>query len=99
MTAEQIIQDEDASRRDWESRTIGHKGFTIAQLRTIFDQLCDPRDWKGPIFATVLGEGVMPAVAAIEYFTATTPTVALDMNTMTYVLSSVGYRGGPAGDC
>lgn len=75
-----------------------YKGYTVADLRTVFDRLCDPTDWKAPITARVAGEAVLVTVAAIEFFTATSPRVALDTQRMTYVISSEGYRQGPAGD-
>lgn len=75
-----------------------YKGFTVTDLRTHFDRICDPADWKGPIAAAVSGESVMLTVAAIEFFTATTPSVSLNTWTMQYIIESPGYRRGPAGD-
>ena len=72
--------------------------FTQAQLEAAFDLLADPDDWKAPIAAWVSGESVRIAVAAIQHFTATDPTVELDTFNMRYLISSVGYRAGPAGD-
>jgi hypothetical protein len=83
--------------RSWEDRTF-YQGFRVSDLRKIFEKLADPQDWKGPIAATMPGEAVMGACAAIEYFTATVPWVRLDTRTMTYVVTSEGYRMGPAGD-
>jgi len=45
----------------------------------------------------VPGEWVLPVVAAIEFHTATHPTVQLDVNRMRYLVESEGYRNGPAG--
>jgi len=60
--------------------------------------MCNPDDWKGPIAATMSGEAVCAAVAAIKFYTATIPKVALDVRTMQYLVESEGYRMGPAGD-
>ena len=77
------------------------QGYTLAQLKEVFDALADPEDWRAPILATVSGELLIPAVAAIQFYTATTPNVTLLMPKSTghvlYSLSSVGYRNGPAG--
>lgn len=97
LTVTQIIEQEEARSRDFE-KTATHKGYTVADLRELFDELADPNDWRGPIAATMPGEAVNAAVAAIEYFTATNPTVSLDQRTMRYVVTSEGYRAGPAGD-
>ena len=75
-----------------------YKGYTHKQLTAAFAAVEDPDDWRGPICAAMPGEAVLPVVAAIEFFTATTPTVQLDTQTMTYYVSSIGYRAGPAGD-
>lgn len=83
--------------RSWEDKTF-YKGFRVSDLRRIFDKLADAKDWKAAIAATMPGEAVLGACAAIEYFTATIPRVRLDMRTMTYVVTSEGYRMGPAGD-
>lgn len=75
-----------------------YKGFAIEDLQSAFEAVCDPSDWKKPIAATMPGEAVMLAVAAIEFMTATVPTVSLDVRSMRYLVESVGYRAGPAGD-
>ena len=74
--------------------------YTQDQLSQAFDAICDPADWKAPIAAWVSGEGVNLAVAAIQHFTATTPSVAACLNQapIRYLIESVGYRMGPAGD-
>ncbi|MBZ5499079.1 MAG: hypothetical protein LAP85_21990 [Acidobacteriia bacterium] len=83
--------------RAWEDRTV-YKGFRVSDLRKVFNKLANPQDWRGPIAASMPGEAVLGACAAIEYCTATLPRVCLDTRTMTYVVTSEGYRMGPAGD-
>jgi len=75
-----------------------YKGYPIDELRAIFARICDPDDWKEPIACSCPGESVMPIVAAIEFYTATIPSVAVNVETMRYAITSPGYRAGPAGD-
>ena len=73
------------------------QGFTRGQLHEMFDAICDPADWRGPICAWVPMEGVAIAVEAVKFFTATNPTVGFDCATMRCLIESEGYRNGPAG--
>ena len=74
-----------------------YKGFSYEVLKEAFDKVSDPDDWRGPIAARMPGEAVMAVVAAIEFFTATSPKVQLDTSSMQYLVTSEGYRMGPAG--
>jgi hypothetical protein len=67
-------------------------------LRNTFDKVCDPTDWKAPISVWCKGEAVSAICESIRFMTATEPTVELDVNNMNYLVSSEGYRMGPAGD-
>ena len=73
------------------------KGYDLDDLRKVFDLVCDPKDWRAPIAVWVPGAVVMAVVAAIEFMTATHPRVDLDVNRMRYLVTSEGYRNGPAG--
>jgi len=73
-------------------------GYLHSELEAAFNQVRNPDDWKAEIYATMPGEAVNIAVAAIRFYTATDPEVRLDLNTMTYHVYSIGYRNGPAGD-
>lgn len=73
-------------------------GYDPELLEAIFANIQDPEDWKNPISVSVPGEMVSVAVAAIKFYTATVPTVSLNVGTMEYLIESVGYRMGPAGD-
>ncbi|MDZ7355762.1 MAG: hypothetical protein ONB55_21795 [candidate division KSB1 bacterium] len=75
-----------------------YEGYEIEDLEKVFAELRNPDDWKAPIFASMPGEMVNIAVAAIKFYTETVPTVSLDVKTMTYYVQSEGYRLGPAGD-
>ena len=75
-----------------------YEGYTREQLKAAFDAAADPQDWKAEIAAMVSGEMVMLVVAAIKFFTATVPEVKLHVPTMSYYITSPGYRLGPAGD-
>jgi hypothetical protein len=75
-----------------------HKGYFHKDLEAAFSLVQDPKDWRAPIAVWVNGEAVNLTVAAIEFFTATTPTVSLDPVRMKYLIESEGYRNGPAGD-
>ena len=74
-----------------------YKNYDIDDLRKVFDAICDPDDWRAPIAVSVSGEAVLPVVAAIEFYTATNPSVSLNVERMKYLVTSVGYRNGPAG--
>ena len=75
-----------------------YNGYTHTQLKETFDAVCDPQDWKAEIAVAVPGELVNVTVEAIKFFTATVPEVKLDIANMRYLITSVGYRYGPAGD-
>lgn len=75
-----------------------YKGYTEQELQKAFKSVENPDDWKDEILAAMPGECVNVVCAAIEFYTATIPTVRLDTCTMTYYVSSIGYRMGPAGD-
>lgn len=73
-------------------------GFFPSELEEAFKRVSDPKDWKGPILASCPGELVTLVVEAIKFYTATVPTVSLNTRTMEFIVSSEGYRMGPAGD-
>ena len=75
-----------------------YKGYTEEELSKAFDAVANSDDWKDEIAAVMPGEAVTLVVAAIEFYTATTPKISLNVNTMRYVVTSEGYRRGPAGD-
>ncbi len=72
--------------------------YTNEELRKAFDSIADADDWKNPIAAIMPGEYVSIAVASIVFYTATVPKISLDVKTMKYLVTSDGYRAGPAGD-
>jgi hypothetical protein len=73
------------------------RGFTLEGLQDAWSLIHDPNDWRGPISVWVPGEAIEITVAAIQYYTATNPTVQLNMERMRYLVTSDGYRMGPAG--
>lgn len=75
-----------------------YKGYHEYTLKAVFHAVCDSQDWKRPVACTAELTAVGIVVAAIEYYTATVPTVELDNATGVYRITSVGYRMGPAGD-
>jgi len=72
--------------------------YTPDELSAIFAEVHDPDDWKAPIAVWCAGEAVLPICEAIRFFTATEPKVELDTTRMRYLITSEGYRAGPAGD-
>jgi hypothetical protein len=72
--------------------------YSHDELSEAFGLVHDADDWRAPIAVWLPGEGVNIAVEAIRYFTATDPKVELDTTRMRYLVTSEGYRAGPAGD-
>ena len=90
---------EECARLDAElANQVVYKNYTHGELSKAFAAVENPNDWKAPIAAFMPGEAVMIVTAAIEFFTATKPVVRLDPRTMRYLVTSEGYRAGPAGD-
>jgi hypothetical protein len=98
------IGDSLAEMKEQEQRQ-KFRGFTVAELRTLFDAVADPADWKGPLRNTVrAGPGaarlLRQIAAAVVYFTATeveVREVLVGGRLDHYEVTSVGYRAGPAG--
>lgn len=107
---EEILKAEEQRRIEYE-KTTRICGYTIAEMREAFDSVSDPQDWKAPIETTATCRAEVDiAVAAIEFFTATKPKVQkahafaaphkdalVQMATPIYIITSEGYRNGPAG--
>lgn len=74
-------------------------GYGEEALKKAFGAVCDPDDWRGPISALVKGEAIAVTVAAIQFYTATTPKVetVYKTDTIFFKITSEGYRNGPAG--
>jgi hypothetical protein len=85
-------------RHEAQKREVVYKGFTYDELESAFTEAANPNDWRAPISVQCSGEAVLLVAAAIEFYTATSPRVALNTRTMKYVIESEGYRLGPAGD-
>jgi hypothetical protein len=70
-------------------------------MEIAFKMVQNPIDWKAPICASVKGEWVNLCVESVKHFTATIPTVTMretPAHGITYLIESIGYRQGPAGD-
>lgn len=74
------------------------RGYTVEELQEIWSRIANPIDWKSPVCVKTTGDMVAPVIAAIIFFTATIPVVNLNVETMSYYITSEGYRAGPAGD-
>ena len=77
--------------------------YTHEELTAAFEAVQDPADWKAPICVALAPTvNIALVVAAIEFYTATTPRVSLRLCTATtptrIIVESEGYRAGPAGD-
>ena len=71
--------------------------FTEAQLTAAFDKVANPADWRDSIWAVVDRDAVEVTVHAIQHFTAASVEVKdLEWNDE-FMISSAGYRMGPAG--
>lgn len=79
-------------------------GYTRVELDAMFTRLHQPGDWKAPIDATVRVDGrdMHVITKAVEFFTATIPTItviAANRDGSSFVrVQAQGYRMGPAGD-
>lgn len=94
------------SLRDrWD--TVEHDGYTHGELRTAFDMVADPDDWRAPIDSIVTERAVALVSSAVVFFTATVPQTrrmgAHEKRARRspcenpVLVTSPGYRMGPAG--
>ena len=74
-------------------------GYTRRQLKRAFDAVCDPADWKAPISKAVLINDIEITLAAIRYFTGTSPVAGVRKGRLYVdaIVESKGYRLGPCG--
>jgi hypothetical protein len=73
----------------------------IEHLSNVFDQICEPFDWKSPIDAVFdissCGFSIEDAIESVVFHTATEPKIS-QVGLTKYRIRSKGYRLGPAGD-
>jgi hypothetical protein len=72
-------------------RTQMYKGFTIAELRTMFDRIAHPVNWKLEIVALVKQEELDKARVAIEFFAGSPMTVPYIDPVGTALIKAPGY--------
>lgn len=72
-------------------------GFTEPELRIAFSSIQNPEDWKAPIKAYVNLSNLPVVIESIVFFTATEPVITRTAPSV-YLVESIGYRKGPAGD-
>lgn len=75
-------------------RIINHEDHHNA-MHFLFNQVCDPADWKAPIECIVPWSMANVYMQAIEFMTAVKPDFTRKGEQAH--LSCVGYRAGPAG--
>ena len=73
MTTAELVAKEDDSRKEWESGTVAYQtaagqSVTIADIRKVFDRICNRSDWKAPCAAYVPHELVEVSWAALSWF-------------------------------
>ena len=100
MTTERATLKETLAERFASDHWVDRSGreHTYADMEQAFGEVANPDDWKAPIDCCVAWERVPLVVAAIEFYTATVPTVDALISNMTCRLRADGYRAGPAGD-
>ena len=68
-TIETILAEERKAREEFEAAA-EYGGFKIADLRKVFDKVCNALDWKAPWAASVPHQLVGMVLAAAEFFHA-----------------------------
>ena len=69
-----------------------YRGYSVADLRRVFNSISDPNDWKKPLVCTCKGETLSAVIYSIVYFLGDSPSIHLDMDKMVYTVSSKGYQ-------
>lgn len=64
-------------------------------MRFAFAQICDPKDWKGPIDAIVPWDCANVYMQAVQFMTAVQPVCERVSGNMARI-TCIGYRRGPA---
>lgn len=82
-------------------RWVEEMNTKLPKLKTAFDKVCDPEDWKAPIYARVKitnFDELLELHEAVVHFTGTVPSFECDPATGVTTVKAAGYRMGPAGD-
>lgn len=91
---EDIVKVEEERRKEFEARTVvTEQGETIADLRKVFEAVCDAKDWKAPWAAAVPSRLVGIVIRAVQFFHADTPTTeGIQLITGKVLMSGKGYQ-------
>ena len=101
-----VLSQEEEARLVWEANTF-ECGFSIAELRALFELVENKNDWKARINTSILVDEVEfdyhvnGIRTAIYYFTSTPSTITwctLSTGKIQLTVKALGYRAGPAGD-
>ncbi|CAM6053333.1 unnamed protein product [Sphagnum tenellum] len=72
--------------------------FTQEELEVAFKRVQNPVHWKDAISAQVEANQLAVTIAAVWHFTSTYCTVKPIKDGTEFLITSIGYRAGPAGD-
>jgi len=91
-TYEQIIAEEKANREAFEAKE-KYKGYTIAELRKVFEAVQNKQNWKDEWAAEVPYDLVNAVIVAVEFFHADKATLHGIMPiTGNVLMSGNGYQ-------
>ena len=75
-TIEQVIENERKEREAFEAnKVVTEQGETIADLRKVFNSVCDKDDWKAPFAVAAPSSLVGVIIRAVQFFHGDTPRV------------------------
>jgi hypothetical protein len=97
-TTPELTPEVAAIMADLNKMVVSRYGYTRGDLDRVFHNIQNPGDWRAPIVAVVHGEDVMIVTEAITFFVGEAPTVQLNTQTMTYTITSRGYRAAQGED-
>lgn len=96
MTGEEMIRqmEEEWQKKEEETEVSvdGHM-YTVADLRRVFDRVCDPNDWKAHWGAWVPWQLVGLVRAAVNWYHGDTPRIVAKDGRGRLLMTGRGYQG------
>ena len=95
VTMDEVVENERKARIEFEAKkVVTEQGETIAELRKVFDAVCNENDWKDSFVAAVPHQLVGIVGRAVEFFHADKiELVGIEQTTGKVLVRGNGYQG------